>query len=63
VDVVRALLEAAGPARRELLMLTNAVRDSCLHVCVKEGRVDVVRALLGAAGIACESGNQKEREV
>jgi hypothetical protein len=48
--MVRALLEAAGPARRELLMLRNAAGDSCLHVCVKEGRVDVVRALLEAAG-------------
>jgi hypothetical protein len=49
VDVVKALLEAVEPGRRtKLLMLTNAVGDSCLHVGARAGGVDVVKALLEA---------------
>jgi len=50
VNVVRALLEAAGDWRRELLMLQCHYGKSCLYLSVMMGNLTLTNALLEGAG-------------
>jgi ankyrin repeat protein len=46
LQVVKCLLQAAGPLRRDLCMITNNTGDSCLHLALESSPVDFVLEVL-----------------
>jgi ankyrin repeat protein len=49
LDIVQALLEAAGEHKRELLMLANKNGDTCMHMSAANGHLEVTDALRNAS--------------